>query len=452
MTAADNDGVKLYHILTFGCQMNERDSEIMAGILQAEGYRPADTLENADIVLVNTCAVRESAERRIYGRIGQLKRLKYRNRDVIIGVGGCMAQQPEAAEAIRQRAPHVDVIFGTHNLHALPALLEEAGETADDRDIVTQVLDTPGQVVEGLPTVRKIPFKSFINITYGCNNFCTYCIVPYVRGRERSRMPADIVAEVKRLADDGVLDVTLLGQNVNSYGKDLDNGADFAALLEEVAAVKGIRWVRFTTSHPKDLSDRLIAVIANSDKICNHIHLPVQAGSDHTLQRMNRRYSKEQYLELVERIYDRIDGVSLTTDIMVGFPGETEDDFQHTLDVVRRARFDNAFTFMYSRRSGTPAADMPDQVPQEVKKGRLERLMELQHAISYEKNQLLAGKTMEVLVEGHAKKDPGRLLGRTETNKNVLFQGPEGLIGDFAVVTIEEAKTWTLEGRLLLEE
>ncbi len=434
-----------YYVLTFGCQMNERDSEHLAGMCEAMGYKAVDDVEAADLIIINTCCVRESAEKKILGRIGQLKELKDTNPDLILAVCGCMVQQEGYAERLRKHAPHVDVWFGTHNLHELPNLIARA-RTSDEA--VVDVWEAEGPVVERVPVQRKAGVRAFVNIIYGCNNFCTYCIVPYVRGRERSRTPESIYAEVQELVRNGYVDITLLGQNVNSYGKDLDRPTSFAELLSVLNEVEGLLRLRFTTSHPKDVSETLIRAVRDLDKVCEHIHLPVQAGGNDVLRRMNRRYTREEYLELATKIREEIPGVAITTDIIVGFPGETEEEFEQTLDLVRRVRFDAAFTFMYSPRSGTPAAKMPDQVPLEIKRARLQRLMEEQYKISLEINQQLVGTRQEVLIEGPSKTDPTMASGRTRTNKLVHFP-TVGRAGRLATVEITEAMTWTLRGQVV---
>ncbi len=405
--------------------MNEHDSEVLAGILETLGYAPAARTEAADVILINTCCIRESAEQKIYGKIGSLKPLKAAHPGLIIGVAGCMTQQEGAPAKLRQKAPHIDLLFGTHNLHNLPVLLWQAmdrpGKTAE-------IWPEAGAIVEHLPHVRTDGLKAWVAIMYGCNNFCSYCIVPYVRGRERSRQPAEIAAEVRELAGQGIREITLLGQNVNSYGRGLPEPVDFADLLEILEPISGIERIRYMTSHPRDFSDKLIDTIARSAKVCEHYHLPVQAGSDRILQLMNRGYTREVYLTLVDKIRQRTPDASLTTDIIVGFPGETEEDFADTLDLVQRARFDTAYTFLYSRRSGTKAADLAEQVPLAVKKERLQRLMDTQNRISREINEAQVGQTVEVLVEGPSSTDPDVLSGRTRTNKIVLAPAPAGEI------------------------
>ncbi|MDI3256313.1 MAG: tRNA (N6-isopentenyl adenosine(37)-C2)-methylthiotransferase MiaB [Kyrpidia sp.] len=433
---------KRFLIKTYGCQMNEHDSEIMAGMLREMGYRPAGSVDEADLILFNTCAVRENAEDKVFGEIGRLKPLKRRHPELLLGLCGCMAQEEKVRHFVRDTFPYVDLVFGTHNLHLLPELVVQAMAS---QETVFAVWDRPGQVVENLPKLRKEGVKAWVNIQYGCNKYCTYCIVPFTRGRERSRLPEDVVAEVEQLAAEGFKEVTLLGQNVNDYGLDLGT-VDFADLLRRVAKVGGIQRVRFTTSNPWNFTDKLIDAVASEEAICEHVHLPVQSGNNRILKRMNRGYTREAYLELVERIRAKIPGVSLTTDIIVGFPGESEEDFQDTLDLVREVKFDNAFTFLYSRRPGTAAARMKDETPPEEKKDRLRRLNELQAAISREYHEKLVGKAVEVLVEGESKTNPDVLAGRTRTNRLVLFRGPRTLIGRLTPVRIVEAQTWLLWG------
>lgn len=437
--------MKTYWIKVYGCQMNERDAEIIAGLLEQEGYRQAPAPEQADIIILHTCCVREKAENKVYGKLGQLARLKSKNPDLIIAVGGCMTQQPGAAEKMRQRAPHVDLIYGTHNIHELPRLLEQVSLLNQP---VEAIWEKEGEIVEGLPLRRAGGAKALVTISYGCNNFCSYCIVPYVRGRERSRRPEDIIREIKGLVADGVLEVMLLGQNVNSYGKDLEGDINFARLLEMVNAIEGLRRVRYMTSHPRDFTLELVQTLSRLDKVCEHVHLPVQAGSNRILQLMNRGYTREAYMALVDNLRQYIPGVSITTDIIVGFPGETEEDFADTLDLVERVQFDNAFTFMFSPRTGTVAATLPGQLPLEVKKERLHRLMDLQYRISRTKNEGLVGQEVEVLVEGPSENDPTKLCGRTRTNKLVIFPGPEDLIGKLVPVKVTLAQTWLLKGEV----
>lgn len=437
---------RFYTTITYGCQMNERDTETISGMCEEMGYSYVDTPESADLIIINTCCVRESAENKTLGRIGNLKRLKEQKPGLIIALCGCMVQQDEAAERLLKRAPHLDILFGTHNIHQLPSLVAYVKETGKS---VIDVWQSAGEIVEHLPVRREGKLKAFVNITFGCNNFCTYCIVPYVRGRERSRKPEKIVAEMRRLAEEGYIDVTLLGQNVNSYGKDFDEKVDFADLLLKVNALSGIERIRFTTSHPRDLTDKMIQAVAQADKVCEHFHLPVQAGSNRILKKMNRGYTREYYLERVAKIRELVPEAAISTDLIVGFPGESEEDFLQTLDLVKTVEFDAAFTFLYSPRSGTPAAKMSEQLDIEVKKERLNRLMELQNSISLAANQKLLGKTVEILVEGESKTNKDKLTGRTRTNELVVFSGPLDLTGKLVPVRIVEAGTWTLDGELI---
>ena len=430
---------------TFGCQMNERDSEILFGFLTEMGYEKTDEEAEADLVLFNTCCIREKAESKVLSQLGELKKLKQQKPDMIIGVCGCMMQQKGMAELIRSSAPHVDLIFGTHNLHHFPAYLYHLYQGAG-RQI--EILEKEEAVQEGLPAYRDYPFRALVNIVYGCNNFCTYCIVPYVRGRERSRQQTDIVREVQQLVADGVVEITLLGQNVNSYGLDLHNGTTFAGLLRELNEIEGLRRIRYMTSHPKDLTEELVKTIAESSKVCDHFHLPIQSGSSRVLQLMNRRYTKEDYLHLIEIIRKYMPEAAITTDIIVGFPGETEEDFLETVDLVRQVQFDSAFTFVYSKRAGTPAARMEDPVSLEEKKERLQRLNDVLSQISRGINDKLQDTVVEVLVEGPSKTNEAMLSGRTTTNKTVIFAGDPSLIGKFVKVTITEAQTWVLKGAL----
>lgn len=437
--------IRNYHIITYGCQMNEHDTEVLSGILEQLGYQWTDEAEKADVVLINTCCVRERAENKVIGLLGELKHLKESNPDLVIGVCGCMAQQPGMAEKLRRKVPHVDLVFGTHNVHRLPELLSmaQAGQGT-----VTEVWDKEQDIVETLPMRRWNNLKGYVTIMYGCNNFCSYCIVPYVRGRERSRDPQAIQEEVRAMAQQGFKEVMLLGQNVNSYGKDLDMDFDFADLLQSLEDVEGLARIRYTTSHPRDFTHKLIETIKNSKKVCEHFHLPVQAGSNQVLKKMNRGYTREYYLDLVRKIREAIPGATITTDIIVGFPGETDEDFEDTLDLVARARFDNAFTFLYSPRTGTPAAKW-EQVDEEVKKERFQRLLELQNRISLEQNQALLHTVQEVLVEGVSKTNAERLTGRTRGNKIVVFPGGEELIGQLVQVKICEAPTFFLIGEVV---
>lgn len=435
-----------YNIETFGCQMNENDSERLSGMLSEMGYSECSTRKDSDLIIFNTCCVRENAEQKVYGHLGALKKLKEINPNLIIAICGCMMQQNEVVEHIIRTYKHVDIIFGTHNLYKFPELLNTAVTTGKT---VVDVWDSTGSIAENMPILRKDNLKAWVTVMYGCNNFCSYCIVPYVRGRERSRSLEEIRNEVEKLAQEGCKEITLLGQNVNSFGKDLEGDLTFAGLLRELNKVQGIERIRFMTSHPKDLSDELILAMRDCEKVCEHLHLPVQAGSSKILDEMNRKYSKEQYLELIERVKKHIPGIALSTDIIVGFPGETEEDFNETLDVVAKARFDMAYTFLYSKRTGTPAAKSPDQVPEDVKKQRFDRLLELQNKISKEINDELLGKEVEVLVEGLSKSSKTTYTGRTRENKIVNFKGSTELVGKLVKVRIDTIQTWSLLGKIV---
>jgi tRNA-2-methylthio-N6-dimethylallyladenosine synthase len=420
------------NVTTFGCQMNARDSEKLRGILNKAGFQDTENEDDADIVIYNTCTVRDNANQHVFGRLGHLNGVKRNKKDMIIGLCGCMMQEPHVVEKVKKSYPFVDLIFGTHNLYAFPELLLKV---LTDRKRVIDVRDRTEVFPEHLPVVRKYPFKSGVNIMYGCNNFCTYCIVPYVRGREVSRTPEEILAEVKRLADDGVIEVMLLGQNVNSYGKTLEHPMSFAELLLKVCEVPGIERVRFMTSHPKDLSDELIEAMAKNKKICPHLHLPVQAGSSRLLKRMNRHYDREHYMELVRKLRERMPDISLTTDIIVGFPGETEEDFEETLSLVREVGYDSAFTFIYSKRTGTPAAGYPDQVPDKVAHERLTKLLAEVKERAEERCARFTGQTMDVLVE-ELNREPGLVTGRTPHNIVVHLPGDETMIGKIIPVKL----------------
>ena len=434
-------------VTTFGCQMNARDSEKLVGVLEQIGYVEEPDEEKADFVIFNTCTVRENANTRVYGRLGQLNRVKKQKPYMFIGLCGCMMQEPEVVEKIKKSYRFVDLIFGTHNIYKFAELIVTRFES--ERMVIDLWKDTD-KIVEDLPSERKFSFKSGVNIMFGCNNFCSYCIVPYVRGRERSRNPKDIIREIESLVADGVVEVMLLGQNVNSYGKTLDEPMSFAQLLEEIEKIDGLERIRFMTSHPKDLSDELIAVMAKSKKICRHLHLPIQSGSSRILQKMNRRYTKEHYLELVDKIRAAVPDISLTTDIIVGFPGETEEDFQETLDVVRKVRYDSAFTFIYSKRTGTPAAAMEEQIPEDVVKDRFDRLLKEVQEISAEVCSVHEGTVQEVLVESVNDHDPSLVTGRLSNNLLVHFPGDKELIGKIVPVHLDEAKGFYYLGTVLL--
>ena len=431
-------------VTTFGCQMNARDSEKLRGILNQIGYEEAEE-DEADFVIYNTCTVRENANTRVYGRLGQLKPRKKQQPHMMIGLCGCMMQEPEVIAKLKKSYSFVDIIFGTHNIYKFAELICERYEAGK---MVVDIWEDTDKIVEDLPNERKYAFKSGINIMFGCNNFCSYCIVPYVRGRERSRKPEAIIREIERLVKDGVSEVMLLGQNVNSYGKTLDEPITFAELLRRIEKIEGLKRIRFMTSHPKDLSDELIEVMASSEKICKHLHLPVQSGSTRILKKMNRRYTKESYLELTEKIKKAVPDISLTTDIIVGFPGETEEDFQETLDVVRKVRYDSAFTFIYSKRTGTPAAAMEDQIPADVVKDRFDRLLSEVQSIASEVCAVHEGKDMEVLVESVSDHDASMVTGRMSNNLLVHFKGTKEMIGTYVTVHLTECKGFYYLGEL----
>ena len=480
---------KQYHIITFGCQMNEHDSETMAGLLKNEGCSHAEDRSDADIVIINTCSVRENADKRFFGTLGQLKEQKARRPGFIACVCGCMMQQEHIVRDVKQKYPWVDLVFGTHNIDELPDMLRELEENrghipatdpepmsrqeynvakheirSSRQSRVIRVYEDREDIVEGLPSERLYDHKAFVNIMYGCNNFCTYCIVPYTRGREKSRRPEDILDEVKKIVSEGVREVTLLGQNVNSYRGASEGGDDaywdFPDLIYGLNEIEGLDRIRFMTSHPKDMSDRLILAFAECEKLCKYIHLPVQAGSSRILERMNRRYDRDGYIELVEKLRETVPEITISTDIIVGFPGETEEDFADTLDLVERIRYDSAFTFLYSPRKGTPAAEYEDQIPEAVKHERFDRLVDVMNRISVEKNREYIGRTLEVLVDGPAKKaerdgedgsgDTRTLMmaGRTDGFKLVDFPGDISMAGHMVKVRIEDAKTFSLSGEL----
>ena len=431
-------------VTTFGCQMNARDSEKLSGILEKVGYELTDD-EDADFVIYNTCTVRDNANQRVYGRLGHLNSLKKKNPHKKIALCGCMMQEPSVIEKIKKSYRFVDLIFGTHNIYKFAELLTAMFES--DSMIIDIWQDTD-QIVEDLPVERKYPFKSGINIMFGCNNFCSYCIVPYVRGRERSRNPKDIINEIEALVADGVVEIMLLGQNVNSYGKNLEEPMTFAQLLREVEKIEGLERIRFMTSHPKDLSDELIQVMKESKKICRHLHLPLQSGSTRILEKMNRRYTKEQYLALAEKIRREIPDIAITTDIIVGFPGETPEDVDETIDVVKRVQYDNAFTFIYSKRTGTPAAAM-EQVPEETVKEGFDRLLKVVQDTARERVELLQGQTLEALVEGVNEQDDSLLTGRLSNNTIVHFKGEKELIGKIIPVYLKECHGFYYLGELV---
>lgn len=438
---------KQYCLITYGCQMNSSDSERYAGQLEELGYTMTEDAELADVILMNTCCVRETAEDKVLGKIGEFKHLKARNNDLIIAVTGCMAQ--EWQERLFKRAPHLDLVIGTHNIHKLIDLIKER-EGKRGHALAT---DMDGNVFYDIPTRRFQKFFAWVPIMNGCNKFCTYCIVPYVRGREVSRPLEEIVEEVRNLADEGYKEITLLGQNVNSYGLDFKDGTDFSALLYAVEDIDGIERVRYMTSHPKDMTFAMVDAIAQCSKVVTHLHLPVQSGSTELLKKMNRGYSAEHYLELIEYVREKIPDVVLTTDLIVGFPGETEDMFQDTLKLLKKVRYDMAYTFIYSPRTGTPAATMGNQVPQEVKSDRLRRLMAVQNEISLACNKEMEGRDYEVIVEGPTKNDENHWFGRTSGNKMIIWENDGTLaVGDTVPVHVDKGQTWVLKGHTLKQE
>ena len=443
---AEQKGAPLtFCVTTFGCQMNARDSEKLVGILEKIGYVEAPD-EKADFVIYNTCTVRENANNKVYGRLGYLHGFKKKNPYMMIGLCGCMMQEPTVVEKIQNSYRFVDLIFGTHNIYKFAELIV----TALESDSMTiDIWKDTDKIVEDLPVERKYSFKSGVNIMFGCNNFCSYCIVPYVRGRERSREPKEIVREIEHLVQDGVVEVMLLGQNVNSYGKTLEEPMTFAQLLQEIEKIEGLERIRFMTSHPKDLSDELIEVMAQSQKICKHLHLPVQSGSTRILEKMNRRYTKEHYLGLVEKIKAAVPDISLTTDIIVGFPGETEEDFQETLDVVRKVRYDSAFTFIYSKRTGTPAAVLEEQVPEEIVKDRFDRLLKEVQSISAEVCSVHTKTVQRVLVESVNDHDDSLVTGRMSNNLLVHFPGEKDLVGKLVDVRLDTCKGFYYLGEMV---
>lgn len=443
---ADIGTGKKYHINSMGCQMNDHDSEKISYILENMGYKPTDNKEDSDLIIFNTCLVRENAELKVYGQLGSLKNMKRENPDLIIGVCGCMPQREDIRDYITKKIKHVDLIFGTNNIHKLPQLINTHIQTGKT---VVDIIEDSREILEDINYNRKYSYKAFVNIMYGCNNFCTYCIVPYTRGREYSRYPKDILKEIEFIAEEGCKEVTLLGQNVNSYGKTLDNPMTFAELLREVNKIEGIERIRFMTSHPKDMSKELIYAMRDCEKVCEHLHLPVQSGSNRLLEKMNRKYTVEHYLELIEKVKKEIPNIALTTDIIVGFPGETEKDFQDTLDLIKRVKYDSAFTFLYSIREGTIAAKMKDQIPDDLKHERFQRLLDTLYPIFYENNEKYKNRIVEVLVEDISKTDDKVLSGRTRANKLIHFKGDKDLIGKFVNVKVTGFNTFTMEGKIV---
>lgn len=432
-------------VTTFGCQMNARDSEKLVGMLNAMNLEASES-ENSDVVIYNTCTVRENANNKVYGRLGILHNYKKKNKFMQIILCGCMMQESSVIEKLKESYSFVNLVFGTHNLYKFPELLVK---TFFNKGITVDIWKDTDKIVENLPSLRKFSFKSGVNITYGCDNFCTYCIVPYVRGRERSRKPEDIVSEIKSLVADGVVEVMLLGQNVNSYGKGLEEKVNFANLLKMVSEIEGLKRVRFMTPHPKDLSDEVIDAVATLPKLCHHIHLPMQSGSTELLKKMNRHYTKEDYLTLTKKIRDRIPDCAITTDIIVGFPGETEEDFLDTMDVVEKVGFDQAFTFIYSKRTGTPAASYDNQIPEDVVKCRFDRLLSLVQEKAHERCEKLVNQNKEVLVEEINEQDSSLVTGKLENNMTVHFKGDSTMIGNIYNVRLNECKGFYYIGELV---
>ncbi len=432
-------------VTTFGCQMNARDSEKLVGILELVGYEMIES-EQADFVIFNTCTVRDNANQRVYGRLGALKSYKKKHPNTKVALCGCMMQEPTVIEKIKDSYRFVDLVFGTHNIFKFAELL---AATFEQKGMVIDIWKDTDKIVEDLPVERKYPFKSGINIMFGCNNFCSYCIVPYVRGRERSRQPKDIIREIENLVKEGVVEVMLLGQNVNSYGKSLEEPMTFAGLLREIEKIEGLERIRFMTSHPKDLSDELIQVMKESKKICKHLHLPLQSGSTRILKEMNRRYTKEQYLELADKIRREIPDISLTTDIIVGFPGETAEDVEETIDVIRHVKYENAFTFIYSKRTGTPAAAMENQVPEEEVKVNFDKVLKAVQDMSKERVGIYQGREVDVLVEEMNAQDSSLVTGRLSNNTTVHFPGDASMIGKIVNVKLEECHGFYYMGSLV---
>lgn len=440
---------RLAHTETYGCQQNVNDTERIRGMLDKAGFGFTEKAEEAELVIYNTCAVRENAEQRVFGRLGILKHIKETKPDLLVAVCGCMVQQEHIAEKIKKVHDHVDLIFGTHAMWRMPELLWRA---MNENNVVVDIADSDGAIAEEIPILRDKEEKAWVSIMYGCNNFCTYCIVPYVRGRERSRKPDDILNEVRELVAHGTTEISLLGQNVNSYGKDLDMDIDFADLIRMVNDIDGVRRIRFMSSHPKDISDKLIETMRDCDKVCKQLHLPLQSGSTKVLKEMNRRYTKEQYLEIIDKVKREIPGIALTTDIIVGFPTETNEDFEETMKVLEAVRYDSIFSFIYSRREGTPAAKLDFVLSDEEIHQNFDRLLALQNNICKEKNLEYEGRIETVLVDGRSKTNSSLMSGRTDSGKIVNFKGAAELCGKYVNIKITRAKQWSLEGELVQEE
>lgn len=441
-----NGRERLAHTETYGCQQNENDTERIRGMLKEAGFGFTEESEKADVVIYNTCAVRENAEQKVFGRLGILKHIKESCPDMIIGICGCMVQQEHITEKIRKVHNHVDLIFGTHALYTMPELLYKAMR---EKQTIVDIHSSDGEICEDMPIMRDTAQKAWVSVMYGCNNFCSYCIVPYVRGRERSRAPEAVLEEVRELVKNRCSEISLLGQNVNSYGRDLDIDIDFSDLLRMVNEVEGVERIRFMSSHPKDLSDKLIETIRDCDKVCKQLHLPFQAGSDRILKQMNRVYTKEQYLELIDKVKKEIPGIALSTDIIVGFPTETNEDFEETLDVIKKVEFDQIFSFIYSRREGTPAAKLDFVLSDEEIHKNFDRMIDIQNEISKRKNLAYVGRVEKVLVDGESKTDKNMLTGRCDSSKIVNFKGDKSLIGKYVDIKITEARIWSLMGELI---
>lgn len=441
----ENIRQKTYYTETYGCQMNEHDSEKISWILENMNYIKTNDNNKADLIIYNTCAIRENAELKVYGKIGALKKLKRENPDLIIGICGCMMQREDVRDIITTKHKHVDLIFGTHNIHKLPQLIKNHLQT---EETIVDIVEDTREIVEDINFNRTYSYKGYVNIMYGCNNFCTYCVVPYTRGRELSREPNNIIEEIEILAESGCKEITLLGQNVNSYGNTLEYDYNFPTLLKNINNIDGIERIRFMTSHPKDLSDELIESYKTLNKLSNHLHLPVQSGSNRILKEMNRKYTREDYLLIVEKLRKAVPNISITTDIIVGFPGESEDDFLETLKLVEKVNFDSAYSFLYSVREGTKAANMDNQIDYKVKHERFQRLSDMMNEISLEKNKKLVGQNLKVLVEDVSKNNPNVLTGRTEEFKIVHFEGDKSLIGSIININIKEVTTFTLTGTI----
>ena len=439
---------KYYYNFVMGCQMNAHDSEKLSGMLNSMGYIETQIETKADFIIYNTCCIRENAENKVYGKLGYLKNYKQKNPNLMIALCGCMMQQESVIENIKKRYNHVDIIFGTFNLYKLPELILSRLESGH---MIIDIWKEHKEIIEDLPSIRNYKYKACVNIMYGCNNFCTYCIVPYVRGRERSRKPEEIISEIKSLVKDGVKEIMLLGQNVNSYGKGLEENITFADLLREVNKIDGLERIRFMTSHPKDLSDELISAMAECDKVCKYLHLPIQSGSSDILKKMNRNYTKEKYLALIDKLKKAMPDIFISTDIIIGFPGETEEDFLDTLDVIEKVRFSNAFTFIYSKREGTPAAKMEDQVPEDIIKNRFDRLLKKLNPIVEEVHSPLVGRTFKTLVEEINHQNPLFVTGRLDNMCVVHFEGSKDLVGEFVDVRITQNKGFYLIGEMINE-